>query len=631
MLIQRSKIGFLKGFLICFSLLCATTTAGAQTSRVIKISRPETDSFPLITLYFDVTERDSKLVTDLLEEQVSLTEDGIEQDFLDYKILNPGIQLVTAFNISAPFGIQDISGKSRFDYLSEALVNWAVLPPPPNPDDLSIITNDGVEITHLDNRDDFITALEDYSPDLEETDQNLNVLSRAIEIASDPVNQSGMKRVVLLFTPPTTPEESTAIESLISQARDSQVKVYIILVSSPAFFTSTGAEVLQGLSAETKGYYATFSGDDPVPDFTLLFSPLRSTYLIKYQSQIVTSGNHLLDLSISSNLGESLGQKEFFLDVQPPNPILISPPRKITRKMVLSENEVGSQVDFEPKSIPLDMIIEFPDGHPRDLEEVTLRVDGEIVSRKTAPPYDLFDWDLSIYEKSSVHYITIEAVDTLGLSKQSIQTPVEILIDVPPPTISTILSDNAPAFAGLGLVLFLGIILFILVSRGSIKPTFNFGGNRFFKKKRELLNKSSRLRKNTPTNGNDIPDLSGALIQRPFRLVPISDISQQQITEPILVRDNDVILGNDPTSATIHIQHHSIAKQHARISIHSNGDHLISDEGSSAGTWINYKQISNDKPQSLKDGDIIHIGEAGFRFQIINRTEPLLITEEKTT
>ena len=149
MLIPRLKICFLKGFLICFSFLCATTTAGAQTGRVIEISRPETESFPLITLYFDVTERDSKLVTDLLEEQVSLTEDGIEQDFLDYKILDPGIQLVTAFNISAPFGIQDISGKSRYDYLSEALVNWAEIPPSSNPDDLSLITNDGVEITHI--------------------------------------------------------------------------------------------------------------------------------------------------------------------------------------------------------------------------------------------------------------------------------------------------------------------------------------------------------------------------------------------------------------------------------------------------------------------------------------------------
>ena len=67
--------------------------------------------------------------------------------------------------------------------------------------------------------------LENYSPDLEGTEQNINVLSRAIEIASDPVNQSGMKQVVVLFTPPVTQEGSAAIESLISQAKDNQVRL----------------------------------------------------------------------------------------------------------------------------------------------------------------------------------------------------------------------------------------------------------------------------------------------------------------------------------------------------------------------------------------------------------------------
>ena len=57
----------------------------------------------------------------------------------------------------------------------------------------------------------------------------------------------------------------------------------------------------------------------------------------------------------------------------------------------------------------------------------------------------------------------------------------------------------------------------------------------------------------------------------------------------------------------------------------------ITDEGSPAGTWVNYKQIISNKPHPLKDGDIIHIGEAGFRYQVIDRVSNLPITEEKTT
>ncbi len=212
------------------------------------ISPPETGEFPLMTVYFDVTERDGRLVADLLQDQVRLRENDVEQKILDFKSLTPGIQLVSALNISAPFAIQDITGKSRFDYISEALIEWGKHTPSSSPDNLSLITNDGLELTHMENRQDMITALENYSPLLRDIESNFDVLARAIEIASDSVDQQGMKRVVLLFTPPMTPEGSASIDSLISMAKESQVMVYTILVSSPAFFTSSGAQILGDLS-----------------------------------------------------------------------------------------------------------------------------------------------------------------------------------------------------------------------------------------------------------------------------------------------------------------------------------------------------------------------------------------------
>ena len=635
MLKTQPKKNYLRAVLIWIILLSTTVTAGAQAGRVVDISPPETAEFPLMTIYFDTTERDGSVITDLLEDQITLREDGVEQEFLDFKALTPGIQLVMALNISAPFAIQDISGKSRFNYITEALLDWANQTPPSSPDDLSLITNDGIELTHLDSKEDFIAALEEYSPDLRETEPDFNVLARAIEIASDPVDQLGMKRVVLLFTPPTTPAGSAAIESLVSRAKDSQVMVYTILVSSPAFFTSTGAEVLKSLTTETNGNFFTFSGDEPLPDFVSLFAPLRSTYLINYQSQIVTSGSHTLELTMSSDLGESQGQREFFLDVQPPNPIFISPPRVITRKMVQTGSDTLPIADFEPGSITLGLIVEFPDHHPRELEEVIFRVDGEVVSRLTEEPYDHFVWDLSQYENSAVHYLTIEAVDLLGLSKQSIQTPVEVIIDIPPPSISTILADNAPAFAGLVLVLILGMLLFILISRGTIKPEFKFGLNRFFRNGGKEQNNTSQLKKINQNGefigGSGDPNSLEIKKQKTFRLIPINDVLQQQMPEPIRGGEDDVILGNDPSSGITNIPHPSVAKQHARITIQPDGEFVITDEGSPAGTWINYKQIISNKPHPLKDGDIIHIGEAGFRYQLMDKASNLPFTEEKIT
>ena len=619
----RSNKNFLRVILIIISLLLPSIPAEAQAGRFVDISPLETGEFPLMTVYFDVTERDGRFNTDLRKDQVALRENGVEQEILDFKSLTPGIQLVAALNISAPFAIQDINGKSRFDYISEALIEWGKQTPTSSPDDLSIITNDGLELTHLENRGDLITVLEEYSPPLRDTESDFNVLARAIEIASDPVDQLGMKRVVLLFTPPMTPAGSAAIDSLISRAKESQVMVYTILVSSPAFFTSSGAQILGNLSTETNGNFTTFSGDEPLPDFVSLLTPLRSTYLIKYQSQIVTPGSHTLDLIISSDLGESDGQREFPLDVQPPNPIFISPPREITRNIILSGADDIPDSEFVPESFTLNIIVEFPDSHPRELEEVIFRVDGEVVSRLTSPPYNQVEWDLRDYQTSAVHYLTIEAVDLLGLSRQSIQTPVEVILDIPPPSISTIFIENAAAFIGLALVLSLGILLFILISRRTIKPVFNFGGNRFFQKGGNdqhlpsLVRKTNQKKKIGPELDNR--DLLNGYKHYAFRLIPISDILHQQVPEPIQGWDEELILGNDPDPGIINIPHPSVARKHARINIQSDGIHEITDEGSSAGTWINYKQIPPGKSQPLKDGDIIHIGEAGFRYQVMNR------------
>jgi len=106
---------------------------------------------------------------------------------------------------------------------------------------------------------------------------------------------------------------------------------------------------------------------------------------------------------------------------------------------------------------------------------------------------------------------------------------------------------------------------------------------------------------------------------------------QQQVPEPIQGWDEELILGNDPDPRIINVPHPSVARKHCRINIQPDGGHEITDEGSSAGTWINYKQIPPSKPQLLKDGDIIHIGEAGFRYQVMNRASDLPTTEEITT
>ena len=616
--------------LLCLILIISSSQVRAQAAREISLSAPDLATYPEITFYIDVNDRDGRRITNLTADQITLHENGINQEILDFQTLSPGIQLVAAFNLSNPFAIQDINGVSRFDYIQQSLLNWAALPQNSAPDNISIVSNDGLEHSHLEEKSDVISILEGYDPDLRETESNFNVLAKAISIASDPVDQPGMKRIVLLYTSQPTTEGFAAIDNLISQAADNQVRVYTILISSPAFFSTAGATKLQNLSMDTGGLFIPFSGDEPLADLEQLLEPLRSTYLLNYRSQIVTPGTQTLEVSVESTLSPLVGMREFFLDIQPPNPIFISPPKEITRE-IMEENSGDNTIQtFQPEDVPLKIILEFPDNHPRDLEELIFRVDGEIVDRKTSPPYDQFVWDISSYEANAIHHLSLEAVDILGLTRLSVETPVEIKVIIPPPDLPSIIQANAPALAGLAVILMAGLALFIFISQGRIQPGVTNIFQIFSSKWVKFTKSKTLVRKILPGKNNGLQDSSQQMI-KPYRLIAINDVSQQLFPEPIRGDAKEIKIGRSKPGNGIQIKHPSVINEHAVINFLDDGKYQITYLGSTAGTWINYQQIKSSEPQFLKDGDIIHIGEAIFRFQVMPIIETPLVTEEKRT
>ena len=616
--------------LLCLILIIPSSQVGAQTAREISLSAPDLSDFPDITFYIDVTNREGTSITDLTADQISLKENGVEQELLDFQSLNPGVQLVAAFNISNPFGIQDIIGFSRFDYIKESLLNWAVQPQTSAPDDISLISNDGLEHSHLVEKSGMVSILEGYDPEIRDTESNFNVLAQAISIASDPVDQPGMKRIVLFYTSQPTIDEFAAIDSLISQALDNHISVYTILVSSPAFFATAGATKIQNLSTDTGGQFLPFSGDEPLPDLGQLLESLRSTYLLNFRSQIVTPGTHNLEVSVASTLSPIIGERDFFLDVQPPNPIFISPPRTVTREMQSGNSVDGTTQTYLPETVPLNILLEFPDNHPRDLEELIFRVDGEIVDRITTPPYDQFIWDISSYESSATHHLTLEAIDVLGLTRLSVETPIEIEVIVPPPDITNIIRANAPALAGLAVILLIGLALFIFISQGRIQPGVTNIFHSISSKWVQFTKSRTLIKKIIPGKNTDKQE-DPSLPATPYRLIAINDISQQIFPEPIKVDENEIKIGRTLSGEGIQIKHPSVIKEHASITCLEDGKFQINDLGSTAGTWINYQQIQSAKPQFLKDGDVLLEGEAIFRFQVMTRIETPLVLAEKRT
>jgi hypothetical protein len=623
-----------------FSVLCVILAwampASAQSGGYAEIAQPNYDQFPEVTAYLEVYNQDGTFADGLTKDEFTLTENNIQRPLTEFIETSSGIQWVIAINMAPPFAVNDFLGNTRWEYLSQHLIKELSESPSAEKDDLSIITNDGLEKIHLRNKEDMLKALEDYQPLPTETSSNLNVLAQGIDVASDPVASKGMKRAILFLTPSPTNEEIAALQSLTSRAEEREIRIFAWLISYPASFTSPAADQLRNMGQETQGGFFPFSGAEELPGIQDLFDSFRGVYLVTYNSGIRSPGPHQLEISV--NVGENTisASRELNYSIRPPNPILVTPPLEIERNNPdLDEFNTPIQ-EYIPKSQQLKVIVEFPDGHPRPLEKTTLEVDGEIVQSNTAPPFDRFSWDLSKYEATRVHYLRVLVEDHLGLSQSSVKTPVKIIVNKPDLTLRNIIKQYPVGLASLGGILIAAFALLILISKGVIYP----------KSLLPAISSNEKDRDFHPRHKGHQQERSSSFQRSPARKKPgqngnlkayavLHSYNQEAkaiYTHGLPISKKEENFGRNPHQTTILVDHPSVSGIHARLSVKSNMEFHLSDEGSQAGTWVNFQEIPEKYPVSIQDGDIIHFGKIGFQFRF---TKPgpereITITEENS-
>ena len=96
-------------------------------------------------------------------------------------------------------------------------------------------------------------------------------------------------------------------------------------------------------------------------------------------------------------------------------------------------------------------------------------------------------------------------------------------------------------------------------------------------------------------------------------LTPFSDSEELNSTPPIALMNDEITFGSDATQAIQVLDDPSIDGLHARLSRLEDGSFRLSDEGSVAGTWINYSPASKEGVV-LQHGDLVHFGKMGFLF-----------------
>lgn len=617
---------FIPLILLVGILFGVVTGAQAQQSLASAILyNVDASNFPTVTAFVDVSDSQGIFASGLKPEAVSATENGQPLPADSFLEMAVPLQLTVAVNQGQALDARDANSISRFQRVSQVLQQWAQARPADLPDDLSLVSQAGPVINHA-NPADFVVGLGGFQPDLRTATPNLQSLVTALDVVSAQTPRLGMKRAILFITPQMTdPNLAAALEPLIQRAVENRIRIFVWYVDANTTFTTTSAAIFNNLAIQTGGSMFQYSGIERFPDPEVYFSALRRVYLLSYTSQIKSPGEHglLIQVNLPSNETVQTAEQRFNLDVQPPNPFPVTPSLQITRQA--PEDDPFNTEMLLPQTQEIEIIVEFPDGHPRALTRTTLYVDGVIADERTAEPFDKFAWDLTSYTSSSEHQITVEAVDILGLSKTSMPVPITVTVIKPPSGPAALLARYRTPIT-FGSIILAGLVLFVILLSGRVKiPTLKKvreerraqtdpltqpipvlaqepvpAPEAKKPKKRRILSK-----KTEPASKSGV-DAAASLI----RLNPDGQFAE---VAPIPMAEKEIVLGTDPVQCTLVLDDPSLSAVHARIRQTDDGGYLLLDNNSIGGTWVNYEPVQRDGVR-LMHGDMVNFGQLAYRF-----------------
>lgn len=607
--------------------------ASAQTDLRALIGSLDLSEFPRVITYLDVRGTQGFFVPGLPSDAVVIYED--EQPLVGTLTeVRVGAQVVFAYGGGESFNIRTLDGAvSRYELIRDHLLAWATADTEAGIDDLSLVVPDGVLISHEQDKSVWTDGLRMYATDGAGTTTSLEVLSAAIDIAIDPIPQEGMGRTVVFLSDSINESQLDSFQNLITRAEQGGVRVNIGLVASPAAFELEMAQVMRAGALQTGGQFFAFSSTEPLPDLNMMLESSRRAYFLEYRSQVNTPGVHTVYVVVNTELGEARSQTvSFESSLASPRPIFVAPPAQVVR--AIPEDEDRDLVNLAPKDVQLEVLVEFPDSIQRELAYSALYVNGEKAVENIQPPYEIFTLDLTPYQASEVLVLNAEVVDELGITGNTVNVSLEIVVQQPSGGLFPAMGRNVGLIAGGVVVLSGSVLLLVLILAGRLRPRRIGERRRKRTAERDPVTQPIDLEDEVTTS-----ETKGTITRLTRRFPTRLPWQQRPRTAPLayLVRVNEdgkpiadseypitsfeLTFGSDPTASVVTINDPAVESLHTRLWRDEDGHFWVADMDSVAGTWVNYAPVSSSGCQ-LEHGDLIHVAKRGYRFTLSRPTRP---------
>jgi len=581
-------------------LLAAVLAPPEQIQASLRVSQPDVQAFPTISLHAALSERSGRQLPDLPPEAFQVFEDGEPVEGLAVEKVLVGTRQVFVINTSAGLGVRDSHGRTRFEFARDELIRYWRDPQASltGVDDLSLLTAEGLLIQHSHSAAELSASLDQIQPTFEGGISGFDLVLLALDSSADLVGESLLPGSLVFITPVIETPRDLPIANAVARAKESGTAIFPILFSNPESAEEPEVQPLLDLAEATGGRFVRYDSQQGLGELADWILAQRYQYRLSFSSQTNTTGTHTLQIQVNSDgLAAASSPVNYSIDVQAPQIAFIQPPNQVLRQTDDPELSVEA---IQPVSYQLELLVTFPDGHPRPIRQSRLLVDGNRVAANGEPPFERFVWDLTPYRVSGTHTLQAIIEDSIGLEAESVELPVLITIETPPRGLAAF----RPAFDSLVAVVALIIAGMVMLAglttlaRRSPQPLVAASAR---------LNpiKRARLQEATPLEA---------------LLIPVRPAGQ-----PVPLTGVDVVLGRDPSLAAIILDDPSVERMHARLIRQADGDYLLRDQGSVAGTWVNYDLIPSEG-RRLRHGDLVQLGRVEFRFQLPGKRGPLPVT-----
>jgi LPXTG-motif cell wall-anchored protein len=568
--------------------------------------------FPVVRGTFQVRCPTCQPASPLTAEQVKIAEDKMEIQASDLQAEYTGIHLILAVNPTAYWLSHNNKWVSALDYTGQALKRLINRPETNGSDLFEFYSNPDIKKTGMTDGVGFSDLLSEYiksAKQLESSQASFEAALIALE-----KDDSGREKFLVYASPIPAYIYLENFQALLKRAQENSIRVYF-WTNDPfnMMQTITGKSILEEVR-KTGGDVTLFKYEmAALPNPLEMLKGAGYTYKFKYHSFLRGTSKPNLAVSISRPGEKDLvsNMVQGTLQLVAPKIEFIAPPETLH----FSLNTDGKT--YEPASLPLNISIDFPDGHPRNLKLSTLFMDGSVVQKNEHAPFGGFEVDLQNLITRAELTFRAELEDELGLSTET--STLIVKLEMPESStqgVSTPTSMQNPlVYAAAGLLALIVGGGFFLTRRKKAVPV-ELTSEAAAEPAKEEISSIKKLVALLPEKEKWVETYEIQTILASFNRLDNENLPAAE--KPALVINPKTLIGRDKTRCEIFYEDPSLDEVHAELLIEEDGSASLRDLNSTAGTWVDFKPL-DDKPVRLHHRAILQFGNIRVRFNTRDR------------